>query len=128
MSRNTDCRDCAHCGNDPDGLYCAVAQSLAVSANYGLNLNRARAADGPCGHDATLFQAADDATLKFRGRFPLKVIDDSLKSYTLSVENDQFSNNFVKVTARSPEEAKAIALKAGYRLSGTEPELSKVRA
>lgn len=65
-----DCRDCAFCCNDPDGLFCGHETSMTTAAPFGWGIENARSelGDRPCGPEGKLFEIAGDDTLRARGR------------------------------------------------------------
>jgi hypothetical protein len=71
-----DCRDCAHCANDPDGLWCSQSLAKAPDARpFGYGIRRARSLESQwCGPDALLFEQADDKLLEARGRLAGKAL------------------------------------------------------
>lgn len=63
-----DCRDCAHCKNDTDGLYCAHEDSQNNLNIFGLSIEVARIKGRFCGPAGTEFKRASKDALKARGR------------------------------------------------------------
>lgn len=57
------CLVCKHAASDPDGVYCAHKESLAVSAGYGRSIGYAR--ESIC--SGILWEVATDEQLKARG-------------------------------------------------------------
>lgn len=63
-----DCRDCRHCANDPDGLFCGHQTSMKQAPPWGWGIHKARDNGFPCGPKAKLFEIAPIEMLKARGR------------------------------------------------------------
>lgn len=63
-----NCRDCAFCGNDPDGLYCAHETSRKATHGFCWGIIKARNEEFPCGPQGTYFERAPEEVLLARGR------------------------------------------------------------
>lgn len=63
-----DCRDCHHCANDPDGLFCGHQTSMKQGAPWGWGIRKARDNGFPCGPSGALFKRAPILVLNARGR------------------------------------------------------------